>query len=163
MNCDDEWHWLIIPSRPETCPTCGAGSKMSIENPIARELTHWLMKTYECINVPMGAVPPPPSQYDVPEGKCVFLARNQIAFESDPIDFKDRKNYDLISEKMDKFFKDFKTKIIEELEKDGIHVGDELYVGEYPIILEDELLWKQRKIGFYGWLEVFSKATVATP
>ena len=30
--CCDEWHWLIIPSRPESCPTCGDGRVAAEEN-----------------------------------------------------------------------------------------------------------------------------------
>lgn len=127
-------------------------------NIIGHNLTEWLMKTYECINVPAGQMPPSPDQYDVPEGKCIFLARNQISlFSPTFIISREKQQYSYIAEKIDEYFEDFKSHIVNELKKDGINKGDELYISDYPIVLVDEKLFRQRKFGLYGWLDVYSK------
>lgn len=124
-------------------------------NIIGNKLTEWLIKTYECINVPAGQMPPSPDQYDVPKGKVRFLARNQISLFSEEL--KLDADYKQVAEKINEYFEQFKSNIIEELEKDGICEGDELYVLDYPIVLVDETLFRKRKFGVYGWLEVCTK------
>ena len=116
---------------------------------LADRIRAWLMKTYECVEVPPAAIP----EYEVPDtGNLVFLVSHEITIADEwPLTIGIAE----AAERVSKTVQRFKDKISQKLKSHGIEEGDTLFVREWPIFMEDEIAFRQRKFGYYGWVELF--------
>ena len=122
-------------------------------SPLIDAMTHWLMKTYKCHEVPQCSVPEFPDGDDI-----IYLTSQQIRISSchDIIESDSNISASLrvaadIADTLDLF----ESRIRLTLHRFGIDEGDDLYVRDWPVFMVDETVFRERKFGYYGWVDLF--------
>jgi len=107
------------------------------------KLGGWFMDFYECVTVSTAAYPDQHYSIDIQWSDDCLLYTNR----ADRWSLMDKWLYTTVD--------DARFSIWLQMFAKGFNYGSLVFVRQYPMMFADITLYKQRRIGYYGWLEVF--------